>query len=199
MRNGWIKEVTHDPSFKAKLISGVFCIPKSDGTPRLIFDGRAMNEYLGNKKFVLPEPQAPLRQKFNRVAKLDLSNAFMHFKVDKKLQEYQCFSFEDKIYSYTRLTWGTSIAPYVLQSFMTAICEYVMVQTTATVMVYMDDFCITGMSNREVNLALKILRMTLSKVGFQINNEKSSPCAQTEIDWLGFKLSANTLKLDEKK
>lgn len=85
MRNGWIKEVTNDSTFEPKLISGVFCIPKSDGTPRLIFDGRAMNEYLGNKKFVLPEPQAPLRQKFTRVAKLDLSNAFMHFKVNRKL------------------------------------------------------------------------------------------------------------------
>lgn len=41
----------------------------------------------------------------------------------------------------------------------------------------MDDFCITGMSNKEVNFALKLLKMTLSKVGFQINNEKSSPNA----------------------
>jgi len=64
MRNGWIKEVTNDPTFKPKLISGVFVIPKSDGTPRLVFDGRALNEYLGNKKFVLPEASAPLRTKF---------------------------------------------------------------------------------------------------------------------------------------
>ena len=86
--NDWIRDVTSDKNFKPKLISGVFCIPKSDGSARLIYDGRALNEYLGNKRFQLPEAQAPLRNKFHYCAKLDLSNAFMHFKVNKKLQQY---------------------------------------------------------------------------------------------------------------
>jgi len=55
VKSGWIIEVTTDKTFKPKLISGVFCIPKSDGTARLVYDGRALNEYLVNEKFTLPE------------------------------------------------------------------------------------------------------------------------------------------------
>jgi len=99
-----------------------------------------------------------LRSNFEMVAKLDLSNAFMHFEVNRKLQEYQCFEFEGKIYSYKRLTWGTSIAPYVLQTFMEAVCEYVKIRTNASVLVYMDDFCITGPNALIVNNGLALLR-----------------------------------------
>ena len=61
----------------------------------------------------------------------------------------------------------------------------------------MDDFCITGQEKQEVDEALKSLKRILRSIGFTINEEKSSQTAQTEIDWLGFKLTCGRLEIKE--
>jgi len=56
-----------------------------------------------------------------------------------------------------------------------------------------------GRNKNDVNDALDCLKDTIKKVGFKVNDRKSSQEAGQEVDWLGFKLLPNRLELSPEK
>lgn len=100
------------------------------------------------------------------------------------------------------MIWGTNFAPYVmstiLRAFAIMVPKIMKRKGLKAILQYIDDFLLLG-DKESVNLALKVLRDLLESCGFVISEEKTSKEAVTEIDWLGFHLDGDTIKVDKKR
>jgi hypothetical protein len=83
--NGWMQKIDiNSEANKLLLTSNVFAkVKESTKAPRLIFDGKSLNGYIESWYIALPDILEPLKTRFNYCAKLDLSNAYMHFPVSE--------------------------------------------------------------------------------------------------------------------
>ncbi len=136
------------------------------------------------------------------MAKLDLKDAFLFLNVCEETSWYQCFVFEGKTYRWKRMIWGTNFAPFVmstlLRSFSIMVPKIMKCDNLKAILQYIDDFLILG-DKDSVNKALKVLRNLLEECGFVVSEEKTSSEAQTKIDWLGFLIDGNTIRIDQKR
>ena len=74
-----------------KVFGEVFILEKSSGDPRLIANCQTGNEFTDCNAFQLPNQLSPLVHGDCWGAKLDLSAAFMHFKITKRFRRYLGF------------------------------------------------------------------------------------------------------------
>jgi hypothetical protein len=60
------------------MICNNFIIPKQDGTPRQVHNGRPLKAYFERRHFQLPNTMDALVHEFNWAGVLDISSAYMH-------------------------------------------------------------------------------------------------------------------------
>lgn len=108
IEKGVIEECTHTP----KAVGTTFLVPKPDGTYWIVFNGKKANAVTLNKsKFTLPTIADALSSDHSWFAKLDLRDAFLHFKLEDKIKDYFAFNYDGKIYRYNVLPFGWSNSP----------------------------------------------------------------------------------------
>ena len=96
---------------------------KSSGGFRLIVDLRPLNEFLPQQHFTctgVPHLLPHLRQG-QWGARLDLANAYLHFRLSKHLNKFCCTEVGGKTWQLTALPFGLSIAPKTFTSFMNCV------------------------------------------------------------------------------
>lgn len=100
------------------------------------------------------------------------------------------------------MIWGTNFAPFVmstiLRAFSIMVPKIMKTDRLKAILQYIDDFLILG-DKQSVEKALKVLRDLLVECGFAISEEKTSTEAQTKIDWLGFLIDGDTIRVDKKR
>ena len=64
---------------------------------------------------------------------------------------------------------------------------------------YLDDFLVTAHSKSLCQEALDLLRDLLTRIGLTISEAKSDRVPKKEIDYLGFRISRDTIKLIPEK
>jgi hypothetical protein len=116
LRSKWIEQAPPGIELPGwvNIIGHQFVVPKPNGAPRLIYDGRPLNYFLESHPYVLPTVQLPLTDGCRWMGKVDISHAFLHFEVSDQLKRLQGFRHNGKVYRWTKLIWGTSAAPYIM-------------------------------------------------------------------------------------
>jgi len=135
------------------------------------------------------------------MAKVDLSNSFLAINVTEETKRMMGFFIGSQPYRFTRAMWGLKGSPCILSEINRVLRLVVLkeMDDKVEVTVYVDDFLIVGRNKNDVNDALHCLKDTIKKVGFKVNDRKSSQEAGQEVDWLGFKLLPNRLELSPEK
>ena len=61
--------------------------------------------------------------------------------------------------------------------------------------VYLDDFLVTSLTEKDCALILKELRLVLKEIGLVVEEDKSSQKPSREVEYLGFLISRDTISL----
>ena len=168
---------------------------KKDGSSvRITIDFKELNKAIKRELYQIPTLE-DLLQRLNGAkifSKLDARSGFFQLPLDEESQKLTTFITPFGRYFYKRLPQGISSAPEVFQRTVE-----MMINPRHTVC-YFDDILV--FSNDEKNHAkdLEETKNRLRNIGLKINEEKCS-FFQKEIDFLGFFISENGVRIDPNK
>ena len=163
-----------------------FIIPKKNGTVRFISDFRELNKRIKRKPFPIPKIQDLLLklEGFKYATSLDLNMGYYHIKLCPFSKRLCTIVLPWGKYEYQKLPMGLCNSPDIFQEKMNELfagLEYVRA--------YIDDLLVVSNGTFEDHLAkLDRVFKILQKAGFKVNAEKSF-FAQSELDYLGFKIT----------
>ena len=183
---------------KPKIVSPISCVPKEDGSVRLIHDcsqpaGHAVNDYSekGEKlSFVSVDSAVDLVRKGWNMAKVDLRSAYRHCPISAKSRDLAGLKWRfkgEKDYTYlvdTRLMFGASLSVSTFHRVTQSVVRMLKRRGINAIICYIDDFFLTAESKSECKKAMDVLISVLTDLGFSISWDKCvSPC--TSLTFLG--------------
>lgn len=186
---------------KPKIVSPISCVPKEDGSVRLIHDcsqpaGHAINDYSekGEKlSFVSVDSAVNLVRKGWYMAKVDLRSAYRHCPISEKSRNLAGLKWRfegEKDYTYlvdTRLMFGASLSVSTFHRITQSVVRMLKRRGINAIICYIDDFFLTAESESECKQAMDMLISVLTDLGFSISWDKCvSPC--TKLTFLGVNL-----------
>lgn len=175
-------------------VSPLLAIRKPNGEIRLCVDLTEVNKAV-RRSFSHPMPT--LRQMIdfskgkNVFAKIDLRKAFYHITLHEKSRYLTTFKSPDGYFYFNRMPFGLNVAPEVFQSLLEGILTHL-----KNVKVYLDDIIIAAESQEELDKTFDEVMKILVDHNFQVNTEKVEKNV-SEIEFVGFKLSKDGVKLTE--
>ncbi len=159
---------------------------------RVILDpSRWINPYLPHIPMVLPgiDDAISMMPKGAYLAKIDLSDAFLHVRVREEDQRLLGFCWEGKFYKYKYMPWGLSTAPGLFQEATAAVAAHLRKQGLQ-VIVYLDDFLLVAPDLATATAQLARLYAELHSLGLTINMKKSSVVPTQQIKFLGLEIDS---------
>ncbi len=187
---------------KSGFYSPYFIVPKKGGGLRPILDLRVLNRALHK----LPFRMLTQRRIFQCVrpldwfAAIDLKDAYFHVSILPRHRPFLRFAFEGRAYQYKALPFGLSLSPRVF----TKVVEAALVplrEAGIRILNYLDDWLILAQSRVLLCEHRDMVLSHLSRLGLQVNREKSKLSPMQRISFLGMELdSVNlTARLSEER
>jgi len=173
-----------------------FIIPKKDGSVRFISDFRELNKRIKRKPFPIPKIQDLLLklEGFQYCTSLDLNMGYYHIELTPFSKSLCTIVTPFGKYEYQRLPMGLCNSPDIFQERM-----YELFSDLEYVRAYIDDLLVTSSSTFEDHLErLEKVFARLSEAGLKVNATKSH-FAQTETEYLGYKISRDGIQPLPKK
>ena len=115
---------------------------------------------------------------------VDISNGFLHIPVHKEHQTYLGMKWKGDYYVWKSMCFGLSASPYFFTKTLRPVIQYLRLQGLR-VMTYVDDFLLCA-SPDLMEAHCDTLVSTLTRLGWQINFEKSRLTPSQSIPYLGY-------------
>uniref|UniRef100_A0A1Y1N1R8 Reverse transcriptase domain-containing protein n=2 Tax=Photinus pyralis TaxID=7054 RepID=A0A1Y1N1R8_PHOPY len=185
-----------------QFLSGIFLVPKSDGTSRLILNLKNLNKYINTSHFKMEDWRTVscLLRRNMFMATLDIKDAYYHIPIHKDSRKFLRFLFKGQLYEFTCLPFGLCTAPLIFTKILKPIFGRLRSKGLLSV-TYLDDFLLLGDSYENCSLNVSSTRSLLCELGFIVNDVKSQLIPSKVCTFLGFCFdSVNmTIGLPEKK
>ncbi len=187
---------------KSGFYSPYFIVPKKDGGLRPILDLRVLNRALHKLPFRMLTQRRIFQcvRPFDWFAAIDLKDAYFHVSILPRHRPFLRFAFEGRAYQYKALPFGLSLSPRVF----TKVVEAALVplrEAGIRILNYLDDWLILAQSRALLCEHRDMVLSHLSRLGLQVNREKSKLSPTQRISFLGVELdSVNlTARLSEER
>ncbi len=187
---------------KSGFYSPYFIVPKKDGGLRPILDLRVLNRALHKLPFRMLTQRRIFQcvRPFDWFAAIDLKDAYFHVSILPRHRPFLRFAFEGRAYQYKALPFGLSLSPRVF----TKVVEAALVplrEAGIRILNYLDDWLILAQSRALLCEQRDMVLSHLSRLGLQVNREKSKLSPTQRISFLGMELdSVNlTARLSEER
>jgi len=181
--------------------SPAFLVTKKNGQKRLVIDLRGINSLIRPKSVQLPKIDDLLQDITSKkpvfLTTIDISSAFWQSRVDRDSRKYTSFTGPDGgRWQFKRCPFGLSTSP----SQLVLILTYLFSDRSRfnNLACYMDDLIIASHSWNSHLQQLELTSQTLQDANIACNPRKTE-IGFTEIDYLGFRVSRNSLRLSEKR
>lgn len=182
---------------KGQFLSGIFLIPKPNGSSRLILNLKRLNKFIETDHFKLEDYKVACKLISPNwfMGKLDLQDAYYTIPIQDKYKKYLRFTFENNLYEFNCLPFGLNTAPYVFTKIMKPIISQLRNLGFISV-VYLDDILLLGNSYssclRNISTSVELLK----RLGFSINKDKSCMIPSQNCCFLGFILDSQRMTLE---
>ncbi len=138
--------------------------------------------------------QAPVQDvdAFDWFAAIDLKDAYFHVSILPRHRPFLRFAFEGRAYQYKALPFGLSLSPRVF----TKVVEAALVplrEAGIRILNYLDDWLILAQSRALLCEHRDMVLSHLSRLGLQVNREKSKLSPTQRISFLGMELDSVNL------
>lgn len=184
-------------SQKKQFVSGIFLIPKPDGSSRLILNLKKLNEFIETEHFKMEDHKVACKLVSRNcfMGKLDFKDAYYMIPIDKNYRKYLRFAFDGKLYEFNCLPFGLNTAPYVFTKIMKPVIGYLRNLGFLSV-VYLDDLLLLGNTYSECLKNIKASLEVLESLGFIINEDKSCKIPAQNCKFLGFIINSQKMTLE---
>ncbi len=187
---------------KSGFYSPYFIVPKKDSGLRPILDLRVLNRALHKLPFRMLTQRRIFQcvRPFDWFAAIDLKDAYFHVSILPQHRPFLRFAFEGRAYQYKALPFGLSLSPRVF----TKVVEAALVplrEAGIRILNYLDDWLILAQSRALLCEHRDMVLSHLSRLGLQVNREKSKLSPTQRISFLSLELdSVNlTARLSEER
>ena len=170
--DGAIADLLHSQCIRQVAVKPHVCSPlmvveSSSGKKRLVINLKYLNMYLWKDKFKYEDMRTASMylEKDDFLCTFDLKSGYHHVDIHVDSQKFLGFEWDRKHYVFfTVLPFGLATACYV----------------------YIDDGIAMGASFEQTAALCKLIRWTLYRAGFVLNEEKSRLLPSKCVRWLGF-------------
>ncbi len=190
------------PPLTPGFYSPYFIVPKKDGGLRPILDLRVLNRALHKLPFRMLTQRRIFQcvHPFDWFAAIDLKDAYFHVSILPRHRPFLRFAFEGRAYQYKALPFGLSLSPRVF----TKVVEAALVplrEAGIRILNYLDAWLNLAQSRALLCDHRDMVLSHLSRLGLQVNREKSKLSPTQRISFLGMELdSVNlTARLSEER
>ena len=190
-----------EDSDSAEFNSPIFLVGKKDGSKRLVVDLRAVNQLVAPKLVQLPKVNeliddvTSLKPKFLNIC--DLRSGFWQVKIRKESRPLTSFTAPSgRRYQYCVCPFGLNISPAAMLYILTSI--FAGKGKKSGIFLYMDDLLSVGSTWGENLKNLRVMLQTLRENQLTCNPTKCQ-FGFNEIEYLGFRVSADGIKISERK
>ena len=175
-----------------QVISPIFTRPKKDGSHRVIFNLKKLNESVTYHHFKMDTLETAIR--FMRpgcyMTSIDLKDAYYSIPIAEEHQKYLKFIWRDQLYAFTSLPMGLTSSPRIFTKVLKPVFSYLRSQFGHTCLGYIDDSFYLEDSYTECEEAtLRAIQLFVS-LGFKIHPEKSVIIPTQILEFLGFILNS---------
>lgn len=177
-------------------VNPLVVVKKRDGSLRLCLDAKNLN-LITRPQFESPEGIETLLARLgnkNYFTKLDLKNSFWLIKLHEDSQKYTGFSIEGHTFVFKVVPFGLSTSSAALVKAMQGILE----RYSDFCGHYVDDIIVFSENHHVYKVHLKKILRALNDAGLKLNLEKCE-FYKGEVNYLGYKLSYEGIKIDDKR
>lgn len=171
-------------------------VVKPNGTVRICADYKVtLNKLIKDEKYPIPR----IEEIFTKMnggryfCTLDISNAYLHMKMDEESALMQTLSTHNGLYRVNRLMFGVKVAPSLWQQFMDKILHGL-----AGTQCFFDDIIIQGRSPEELLVRLRLVLEKLREKNLKLNRDKCN-FFQKSIKYLGHVIDEHGLHKTQEK
>ena len=174
----------------------VVIVDKKDGSKRFCVDFRKLNQITKKNSYPLPliDDILALLGKAKFFTSLDLKSGYWQVAMDEKDKEKTDFACHKGLFEFNVMPFGLSNAPAVFQELMSVVLQGCNDFATA----YLDDIMVFSSTLEEHLKHLSIIFGKLRQHNLKLKLKKCS-FLQLETNYLGFVISEEGIKPDEKK
>ena len=194
MENGAIVEVNHEPD---EFISSIFVRPKKNGEHRVILNLKNLNEFIPYHHFKMDtfESAVNLLVKDCFMVSIDIRHAYHTIPIAEEHQKFLRFIWKEKIFQYTCLPFGLSSAPRIFTKVLKPVFARLRMLGFVNIS-YIDDILLMGNSENDCNVNVQHTKLSLEKLGFVINENKSIFKPTKEIVFLGNIINSESMTVE---
>ena len=187
--------IRHSVPESGEVLSPIFITPKKDGTSRVIFNLKALNQFVSYHHFKMDTLDTAIRlmRPGCFMTSIDLKDAYYSIPISFEHQKYLKFIWRDKLYCFTCLPMGLSSSPRVFTKVMKPVFATLRSQFGHTCFGYIDDSFYTEGSHTEcLQATLNAVKLIIN-LGFKDHPDKSVILPSQCIEFLGFLLNSVTM------
>ena len=175
----------------------VVLVTKKDGTIRICLDYRQLNGVTVKNKFPLPRIDVTISKLFRAkyFSTLDLVSGYWQIEINEEDKHKTAFVCEFGLYEFNRMPFGLTNAPSTFQRAMNNIFRSILYKY---VLVYLDDIIIYSETYEEHLQHLREVLKRVKKANLRLNKKKCE-FVKREIEYLGYIISIDGIRPNEKK
>lgn len=180
-----------------EFISSIFLVPKPNGEKRFILNLKLLNKFIQTNHFKMEDYRTAIKliTKECYMGSVDLKDAYFFVNIAKCHRKYLRFNYNGTLYEFNCLPFGLNTAPYVFTKLLKPVMEFLRSQNLISV-IYLDDIYLIGRDKSDCNFNIQKTCSLLKKLGFLINNEKSSLTPSNRCKFLGFIFDSRKMILE---
>ncbi|KAK3100452.1 hypothetical protein FSP39_020111 [Pinctada imbricata] len=176
---------------KDEFISNIFVRPKKDGSHRIIFNVKKLNEDIEHHHFKMDTLKSALQiLKPNCwFASIDLKDAYYSISVALEDRKYLRFLWNDKCFEFSCLPMGLTSSPRVFTKLLKPVFS-ILHQRGFSSVIYIDDILLVGDTFEDCEANIRNTMSMLDNLGFTVHPGKSMLTPTQNIPFLGFNLNS---------
>ena len=192
LQKGIIKLSASEPG---EVISPIFITPKKDGSSRVIFNLKGLNEFVSYHHFKMDtlDTAIKLMRPGCFMTSIDLKDAYYSIPVAPECQKYLKFVWKETLYCFTCLPMGLTSSPRIFTKVLKPVFASLRTKFGHTCLGYIDDSLYMEDTQEDCLWGTLHAVPLISKLGFQIHPEKSVLLPTQCIEFLGFLLDSTSM------
>ena len=193
IQKGVIMKVKYSPG---QIVSGIFLLPKKDGTFRLILNLKSFNEFVTHHHFKMDSLQTIIKLVTPNcfMASIDMKDAYYSIPIKSEDRKYLRFKWEDQFYEFTCLPNGLSCAPRQFTKILKPPLATLHKQGHISI-AHLDDLYLQGRTYEDCVKNVIDTTVLLDKLGLVVHPEKSSFIPSQVLVILGFIINSLTMTI----